>query len=186
MAQDPMIHLDLGKAREEAETLIHSLDLAPGVIKAAIASALNKTMRAVRTQIIKKVATDTGAKQKLVRTRLNTRAASAKRPSTSLTMYVHSIPVSVYGFRQLKKGISTKRGRYAKAFFRENVQSMKGRTRDKVLERQTGAGRYPLFERRIAIIDEAIVAFELNERGVFEKFHDLFMHELRFRGGLLG
>jgi len=183
---DQMIRLDFNGKRDELKNLIDALDLTEKEIRAAIASALNKTMRSVRYQIIKDVGQKTKAPQKVIRQRVNDRKASTARTSTSLSMYVAAIPLTVFGFRDGKRGISSKAGRFKKAFFRDKVKSQRGRARDKVLERQTGSSRYPLFERRVSIIDEAIASFEINEAKVFELFHERLLHELRWRGGLLG
>lgn len=181
-----MIRLDLTKFTSEAATLIDALALDEKTVRLAMAWALTKTIRQMRTAIIKEVAAETRAKQKTIKQRTVTRESNTQRLSSKLTMYAASIPLTLYGYKVLRKGgVSSRRGRFKKAFFREDVPSSRG-ARDKIFERQSGAGRYPLFERRVAILDDVVAAFSGKEDKVFELFHEKFIHELRYRGGLLG
>ncbi len=182
---NPMIHMDLARSIDEMQELVDALDLSKATVNAAIARAINRTMISVRYQIIRKVAADTNAKQKIIRRRTQLRRATAKRPSASLSLYAYAIPLILFDWRESKTGITAGGKRYSAAFQRANVERTRGKSRDMILERK-GKSRHPLFERRVAILEESINAFEISEKEVIDFFAKNLIHELRFRGGLFG
>ena len=180
---NPMIHTDLGNSIDAIQELVDALDLSKETVNAAIAKAINRTMVSVRYQIIRKVAADTNAKQKVIRRRTQLRKATSKRPSASLSLYAYAIPLILFDWRESKSGITAGGRKYAGAFQRADVERMRGKNRDMILERK-GKSRYPLFERRVAILEESVNAFEISEKDVIDFFTKNLVHELRFRGGL--
>lgn len=183
---DKVLVMDLTKAIDEMGELVERLSISKEKVEAAISRSINRTIVSVRYELIKQISADTRVKQKLIRKRFVHNKSTKAKLSARLSMYAHSIPAALMGFRESKRGGILVQGgfRFRNAFFRQDVQRTRGKARDMILERQ-GGPRYPLFERRIAILDKVSQAFDVSEEKVIEIFTKNLLHELRYQAGLI-
>src|SRR5437762_6926197 len=76
----------------------------------AMARALNRTATNVRAEVVRRVAADTGLRQKDVRERTEIQRATFARQIAAVVASAKRLPLTAFGARQVALGVVTKLG----------------------------------------------------------------------------
>jgi hypothetical protein len=163
---------------KEIEGLAEALSMSEKTLEKAVARALSRTIRTFAALLSKETADGARLPVRPVRQRIKTRGRGL---AASLSMITHDLPLILAGARQGARGVTTRQGRFVEGAF--IAPSRLGRLERKVYRRLARA-RHPLGAESVPLHEAASLAVsEIDLREVFLKN---LLHEVRYRGGLLG
>jgi hypothetical protein len=163
---------------KEIESLTEALSMSEKTIEKAVARALQRTTRTFAALLAKETADGARVPVRPVRQRIKTRGRGLL---ASLSMITHDLPLILAGARQGARGTATRQGHFVGGAF--IARGRLGRLERKVYRRLAKA-RHPLIAEKVALHEAASSATrEIDLREVFLKN---LLHEVRYRGGLLG
>jgi hypothetical protein len=163
---------------KEIESLTEALSMSEKTLKAAIARALSRTVRTFARELAKETAEEARVPLRPVRQRIKTRGRGMK---ATLSMITHDMPLILAGARQGRAGVLTREGRQVEGAF--IARGRLGRLPKKVYSRLSRA-RHPLQAEKAELHTAASAA--LLQVDVREAFLRNLLHEVKYRGGLLG
>jgi hypothetical protein len=162
----------------EIEGLAQAVQMSEKTLEAAIARALSRTVRTFARELAKETADEARVPLRPVRQRIKMRGRGL---TATLSMITHDLPLILAGARQGRAGVTTRQGRQVEGAF--IARSRLGRLERKVYRRVSRA-RHPLIAQQAELhTAAAAAALQVDVR---EAFLRNLLHEVRYRGGLLG
>jgi hypothetical protein len=163
---------------KEIEGLAEAVQMSEKTLEAAMARALSRTVRTFARKLAHETADEARVPLRPVRQRIKTRGRGL---SATLSMITHDLPLILAGARQGRAGVATRQGRQVEGAF--IAPGRLGRLERKVYRRLSLA-RHPLQVEKAELHTAASAA--VLKVDVREAFLKNLLHEVRYRGGLLG
>lgn len=192
------IHINFSKS---LQIVTSQLEAKPAQLKKAYRRAIKKTMRWLRTQIARNIASQTGIPQKKLKTRFSMKTLGSGAAAVDI-LWIGTVPVpaeDVGKARQTTKGVSVKKHRFEGAFLSDIYGSSgdavwirasrnagryasTGRARKPNPHQLPAAlrGRFPLQHLAVEMADPAERAMKRLEQRVPDVFQKRFEEELNY------
>jgi len=147
----------------------------------AASSAMNKSIAKVRTQVIRETASEAKVSPaKLIRRRLRTFKATAKKLRAGLGILVRPIPlIRLSGARQTRSGVSARGGHSHPSAFINTARSPG--TGNKQVYRRLGKSRYPLEVLKVEVKEAAESALAAKISAARDHFVQILPREVLWR-----